>query len=136
MSEPRVTIRVDFAASNSIGPGKIALLEKLQESGSLSQAARDLGMSYRRGWQLLDSLNRSFDEPLAVTAVGGSGGGGSELTPLGRAIVRAYRGFEKQANRRAQRTFKPFVLATSVSKSGGGSKRSLSRSRSPALRAR
>jgi molybdate transport system regulatory protein len=117
MANPRVTIRLDFDKSNSIGPGKIALLERMQDSGSLSQAARELGMSYRRGWQLLASLNRSFNEPLVETAVGGTGGGGSTLTPLGRAMIHAYRAFEQQANRRAERQFRRFVLALSPNRS-------------------
>src|SRR5262245_61135843 len=72
MSKLRVTLRVDFDRNNAVGPGKIALLERMRDSGSLSQAARDLDMSYRRAWDLLDNLNQSFREPLVLTAVGGS----------------------------------------------------------------
>jgi molybdate transport system regulatory protein len=131
MASPRVTIRLDFETCNSIGPGKIALLEKMRDSGSLSQAARELGMSYRRGWQLLASLNQSFKEPLVETAVGGSGGGGSTLTPLGESMIRAYRTFEKEANRRAERQFRRFVSALNTGRSASP-KTSMSRSRSPA----
>jgi molybdate transport system regulatory protein len=131
MANPRVTIRLDFDRANSVGPGKIALLERMRESGSLSQAARELGMSYRRGWQLLASLNRSFKEPLVETAVGGSGGGGSTLTPLGESMIRAYRTFENEANRRAERQFRRFATATNTGRSTSP-KTSMSRSRSPA----
>jgi molybdate transport system regulatory protein len=131
MANPRVTIRLDFDRSTAVGPGKIALLEKMRESGSLSQAARDLGMSYRRGWQLLASLNQSFNKPLVETAVGGSGGGGSRLTPLGESMIHAYRSFEKEANRRAERQFRRFVSAVNTGRSASP-KTSMSRSRSPA----
>lgn len=98
MTTLKVTLRVDFGSDHAIGPGKIALLEKMHESGSLSQAARDLDMSYRRAWQLLDNLNRSFRVPLVRTSVGGAGGGGAELTELGQSVITAYRKFEQKIN--------------------------------------
>lgn len=71
-----------------MGPGKIALLEEIERSGSLSQAARNLNMSYRRAWQVLESLNSSFGEPLVFTSTGGRGGGGAALTLLGERLIR------------------------------------------------
>jgi molybdate transport system regulatory protein len=130
MSKLRVTLRVDFDPNNAIGPGKVALLEKMRDCGSLSQAARDLDMSYRRAWQLLDALNRSFREPLVLTAVGGSGGGGSTLTALGESIIAAYRSFEQETNARASKHFGS-ILKT-VSARAQGARRSISRSQSPA----
>ena len=76
MSRPAVRLRIDFGHAAAVGPGKIALLEHIAASGSLAQAARELGMSYRRAWQLLGSLNGSFREPLVASARGGRGGGG------------------------------------------------------------
>lgn len=105
MTKFKVTVRVDFDPDNAIGPGKIALLEKMRESGSLSQAARDLNMSYRRAWQLLNSLNQTFREPLVLTNIGGAGGGGTTLTALGESIVSSYRSFEKEMNARAEKYF-------------------------------
>jgi molybdate transport system regulatory protein len=130
MSKLRVTLRVDFDPNNAIGPGKVALLEKMRDCGSLSQAARDLDMSYRRAWQLLDALNRSFREPLVPTAVGGSGGGGSTLTALGESIIAAYRSFEQETNARASKHFGS-ILKT-VSARAQGARRSISRAQSPA----
>ena len=89
-----VRLRIDFGPRSSIGPGKIALLERIEASGSLSQAARELGMSYRRAWLLLDDLNRALGEPVTTTSVGGSGGGGARLTPFGRKLIAAYREVE------------------------------------------
>jgi molybdate transport system regulatory protein len=130
MNKLRITLRVDFDPHHAIGPGKIALLEKMRESGSLSQAARDLNMSYRRAWQLLDSLNQSFRQPLVVTSVGGSGGGGSTLTTLGESVVTSYRDFEEEMNRRAHKHFDS--LLKTVSARGRAAPRSLARSRTPA----
>jgi molybdate transport system regulatory protein len=89
--KPIVRFRVDFTAACSLGPGKIDLLESIQRTGSLRQAAQALGMSYRRAWLLLDGLNRSFTEPASTASIGGQGGGGVTLTPFGLEIIRAYR---------------------------------------------
>ncbi len=86
--------RVDFAEQCSVGLGKVELLEQIGRSGSLSQAARDLGMSYRRAWLLLADLNDSFDRPVAALSVGGAGGGGARLTAFGEHLVAAYRRLE------------------------------------------
>jgi molybdate transport system regulatory protein len=103
----KVRVRIDFDDLHAVGPGKIALLERMRDCGSLSQAARELDMSYRRAWQLLDSLNTSFNEPVIVTSIGGKGGGGSEITKLGLALVDIYRALEKEMTALAQQHFKP-----------------------------
>jgi molybdate transport system regulatory protein len=103
----KVRLRIDFDAAHALGPGKIALLEHMRDCGSLSQAARELDMSYRRAWQLLDSLNASFNEPVIVTSIGGKGGGGSEITELGLALIATYRALEEEITVLAQRRFKP-----------------------------
>jgi molybdate transport system regulatory protein len=105
---PTIRFRVDFSPESSIGPGKIELLEEIERAGSLSKAARDLGMSYRRAWLLLDSLNSSFVEPVAVTRAGGYGGGGGvTLTRLGKELIRVYRAFDKELQGRAAKCFRP-----------------------------
>jgi len=106
VTNPTVRLRVDFATLCCVGPGKIALLEAIHRTGSLSQAARDLDMSYRRGWQLLWSVNTSFRVPVVVTATGGRGGGGAQVTPFGRELISSYRAFERDAQTRAARAFK------------------------------
>ena len=107
MQPPAVRFRVDFGRDGAVGPGKIALLEHIGTGGSLSQAARELGMSYRRAWQLLESLNSSFREPVALTAKGGRGGGGARLTAFGRLLIRVYREFDAEIQKRAARSFRP-----------------------------
>jgi molybdate transport system regulatory protein len=106
VTHPVVRFRVDFAAPCSVGPGKIALLEGIDRTGSLSQAARELGMSYRRAWLLLASLNDAFREPVAVTATGGRGGGGAQLTEFGQELVTLFRTFERETQLRAVGAFK------------------------------
>ena len=109
MPKLSVRLRVDFGATCAIGPGKIALLEAIGRTGSLSQAARDLAMSYRRAWLLLDSLNTSFARPVADMATGGRGGGGATLTPFGKTLSSVYRKFEADVGRRAATQFAAIV---------------------------
>jgi molybdate transport system regulatory protein len=120
VNHPVVRFRVDFAASCSVGPGKIALLESIERSGSLSQAARELGMSYRRAWLLLASLNASFREPVVVTATGGRGGGGARLTRFGRELVRLFRAFEQDTQARVLVAFK--TIATKARRGEPGAR--------------
>jgi molybdate transport system regulatory protein len=98
-SKPRagLTIRVDFGAFGYLGPGKIALMELIVSHGSISAAGKEMGMSYRRAWLLVDEINRIFREPLIETKMGGSGGGGARLTRLGRDVVARYRAIEVAA---------------------------------------
>jgi molybdate transport system regulatory protein len=112
MSIPSVRFRLDFGVDEAVGPGKIALLEQIGRGGSLSQAARDLRMSYRRAWQLLDSVNTIFREPVVLTQKGGRGGGGATLTPFGRALIESYRAFDAEAQQLAARAFAPLTART------------------------
>jgi molybdate transport system regulatory protein len=89
-----LTIRIDFGAFGYLGPGKIALMELISKHGSISAAGREMGMSYRRAWLLVDEINRIFREPLVAKQMGGSGGGGARLTKLGRDVVGRYRAIE------------------------------------------
>src|SRR5277367_2975339 len=90
----RSSIRLDLASGARIGPGKIAVLEEIARSGSISAAGRALRMSYRRTWELVEDLNRSLGAPVVETAAGGSGGGGAVLTRAGKAVVERYRAIE------------------------------------------
>ena len=84
-----------FIADETIGLGKIDLLEKLSEVGSISAAARQMGMSYKRAWFLLNSMQSGFREPLFVAERGGSKRGGTKLTPLGADLIRRYKSHVK-----------------------------------------
>ena len=92
-----VRLRIDLGPDCSIGPGKIALLEEIERSGSLSKAARNLKMSYRRAWLLLEDLNRTLGQAVTTASVGGAGGGGAHITPFGQHVVAAFREIEQNA---------------------------------------
>src|ERR1700683_168243 len=102
-------LRIDFGSAGSLGPGKVALLEHIERAGSLSQAARELGLSYRRAWQLLDDLNHSFAAPVASASVGGVGGGGVQLTAFAKALISAYRDVEHGALGETRRRFAALI---------------------------
>lgn len=105
MNKPQAHVRVDFVEGCSIGPGKVALLEGIDRTGSLSAAARSLGMSYRRAWLLLHSVNEGFTEPAVELSVGGKDGGGAKLTTFGHQLVAAYREFENAVDALAVKRF-------------------------------
>lgn len=87
-------LRIYRDDSIAIGPGKVALLAAVAEAGSISAAARQLGMSYRRAWLLIDEVNQALSSPAVSTATGGARGGGAALTPVGHEIVKRYRSIE------------------------------------------
>ena len=99
----RLSIRVDLASGARIGPGKVAVLEEIARSGSISAAGRALHISYRRTWELVEDLNASLGAPVVQTAAGGSGGGGASLTELGQAVVSRYRAIEQDCAEAARR---------------------------------
>ncbi len=95
---PGLTLRVladDFPA---MGPGKARLITLIDSTGSISAAAREMGMSYRRAWQLVDAINASFKRPVVITAVGGKRGGGAAVTAFGREMVADFRRMEEKAS--------------------------------------
>lgn len=93
--------RIAFGSACSLGPGKIDLLRAVAETGSIAAAARTLGFSYKRAWLLIDTLNRGFGRPMVERSVGGRGGGGARLTPLGTALLRHYAAIEAACRRAA-----------------------------------
>jgi len=99
----RVSIRLDLASGARVGPGKIALLEEIMRTGSISAAGRTLKMSYRRAWELVEDLNRHLGTPVVAAVTGGSGGGGARLTEAGTALVGAYRAIESATDAAAAR---------------------------------
>jgi len=89
----KITARLRFKLGTVIllGPGKTDLLQAIDRTGSISAAARAMGMSYKRAWQLVDEMNRHLNKPVVVAAFGGSHGGGAHLTPFGQEVLCRYR---------------------------------------------
>src|SRR5712671_5208631 len=92
-----VRVSIVFESGARIGPGKAKLLESIRDTGSISAAARDMGMSYKRAWVLLDSMNQAFTEPVVTAAPGGAGGGGASLTAFGAEVLERYRRIHDRA---------------------------------------
>ena len=82
--------------SGYIGVGRVELLEKIEQLGSMSQAAKSMGMSYKKAWKLIEELNVMYDEPLIIKAKGGKAGGGSVLTVKGKSIIKKYKNVEQE----------------------------------------
>jgi len=97
----RVSLRLELASGGRIGPGKVALLEAIGQAGSISGAARLLGMSYPRAWNLVEALDLALEVPLVSRAPGGARGGGAVLTEAGKALIARYRGLEASAQQLA-----------------------------------
>jgi len=107
-SSASLTLRILSGEVRAMGPGKAELVERIEATGSISAAARAMGMSYRRAWQLVEAVNASFRDAVVVKAVGGSKGGGAQVTPYGRALVRRYRAMERKAASSVARDFASF----------------------------
>jgi molybdate transport system regulatory protein len=103
-----VRIGIPFGDSYAMGPGKADLLEAIQQTGSISAAGRKLGMSYRRAWLLVDEMNHCFHDPLVEAHLGGAGGGGAKVTPLGLEALRRYRDLQDRAWDTLSRPFHEF----------------------------
>jgi len=91
---PRLRLRIYFEADFMLGPGKAELLERIRDTGSISAAGRQMDMSYKRAWMLVEEMNKAFTLPVVSSARGGSGGGGAHLTEAGEEVLRRYRAAE------------------------------------------
>lgn len=101
LPHPSLFLRIRFGGDDMIGPGKAALLDRIAANGSIAAAARDLGMSYKRAWMLIETLNAMFDAPLVESSRGGTGKGGAVLTDRGQAVLAEYRAAQRAAEAHA-----------------------------------
>jgi len=97
----KLRIRIQRDGTLILGPGRADLLEFIQSTGSIAAAGRQMGMSYKRAWALVEALNSSFAQPLVEAAKGGPGGGGAKLTMLGREVLAAYQTLENNCGNAA-----------------------------------
>jgi molybdate transport system regulatory protein len=104
-SPPRLVFRLILGDDIALGPGKIALLQAIADTGSIAAAGRTLHMSYKRAWHLVDTMNRCFKTPLVEAVKGGAHGGGAIVTPLGHEVIARYRALETAARRAAAKDF-------------------------------
>jgi molybdate transport system regulatory protein len=92
-------LRIVLGREIAIGPGKADLLEGIRETGSIAAAGRRMGMSYKRAWYLVETMNGCFRMPVVAAAKGGQGGGGARLTPFGEKVLAAYRRMQAKTAR-------------------------------------
>lgn len=78
-----------------LGEGRIQILKAIEKEGSLSKAAKLLGISYKKAWHLVDSINKNAEEPILTTNTGGNGGGGTQLTSYGKDMIKAFETINK-----------------------------------------
>jgi molybdate transport system regulatory protein len=107
-----IIFTIEFARNSYVGSAEINLLEAIHKVGSLSQAARDLRISYKHAWLLIDSLKYAFESPVTVAKTGGNGGGGVCLTKLGESLVESYRALEREFAQLAAKSLQSIIPKT------------------------
>jgi molybdate transport system regulatory protein len=114
-SQATIRIRIICGEEIAMGLGKADLLEAIQETGSISAAARRQGLSYRKAWLMVDEMNRCFARPVVDAAKGGAKGGGTRVTADGLEALRQYRAIQARAQAAIAgelREFQKLVLAS------------------------
>ena len=106
---PGLTLRVLAKDTPAMGPGKARLISLIDSTGSISAAAREMGMSYRRAWQLVEAINESFNRPVVIKTTGGKHGGGAAVTAFGRDLVAHYHQMEEKASSAIARDLERFA---------------------------
>jgi molybdate transport system regulatory protein len=99
---PSLSLRINLDPEGRIGPGKIELLEQIASFGSISAGARQMEMSYKHAWDLVEEMNRIFGKPVVTAQTGGKRGGGAQLTAVGLAVVSRFRAIERAATAAAE----------------------------------
>lgn len=92
---PRIKLRLEYDAPLVLGPGKAQLLRLIDRHGSISAAGRQMGMSYKRAWSLVEEMNGAFADPLVDSNRGGAGGGGATVTTAGHRVLHHYDALEQ-----------------------------------------
>jgi len=107
--EETPTLKILLGAVVALGPGKVALLEAVERTGSITGAAREMGMSYRRAWKLIEAMNGDFKSPLVAKNAGGAGGGGARVTDAGFDALKRYRSMEDKAGQAVRQEISDFA---------------------------
>ena len=95
--EYKIKSRIWIETDNNVllGEGRVRLLKAIDETGSLTKAAKTLKISYKKAWSLVDSVNKSAKKPITISSIGGKGGGGAQLTPYGKSLITAFENITK-----------------------------------------
>lgn len=88
-------IWIELDGKEFLGEGKVRLLKAINETGSLSKAAKSLDISYKKAWHLMDAINKTTTKPVVINSIGGKGGGGTELTPYGKSLIGVFEDMNK-----------------------------------------
>ncbi|WP_110665049.1 winged helix-turn-helix domain-containing protein [Salinicola halophilus] len=115
-SPPRLQLRLTLDGDVAVGPGKIALLEAIERHGSIAAACREMRLSYKKAWQLIETMNRHLENPVLETRAGGSQRGGAVVTPTGRALIARYRALLDKVTELAEAEQLLMLLASSESR--------------------
>ncbi|WP_435357203.1 winged helix-turn-helix domain-containing protein [Emticicia sp. SJ17W-69] len=91
-------LRIESENDRFMGPGRVELLEKIIETGSISQAAKLMGMSYKKAWDLINSINQHTTKPIVTTQTGGEKGGGTIVTEEGKQLITAFKKLHSEFN--------------------------------------
>ena len=118
---PLISLRAALGPDTLFGPGKADLLEGIDETGSIAAAGRRMGMSYKRAWYLIGTMNSSFREPVVISSKGGAKGGGASLTNTGKTVLACYRRMQRKVEAAAQDDLMQLAaLSKTVAKDSGG----------------
>ncbi|NEX21080.1 LysR family transcriptional regulator [Thiorhodococcus mannitoliphagus] len=104
--ETSAKLQLELSSNRFAGQGRIDLLRRIAETGSISQAAKSIGMSYKQAWDSVDAMNNLSAEPLVRRRTGGRHGGGTELTDEGRRLIAVYEAAEQEHRRFLERLSK------------------------------
>jgi molybdate transport system regulatory protein len=126
----RIRLHIHVGEQHSLGPGKAALLEAIRDTGSISAAARALGMAYRHAWELVDDLEAGFRPGVVETAAGGRVGGGARLTPFGEELLSRFRQMEAATRRAVAPSLRKLAPQLATGAAARPAKRSSRRARS------
>ena len=102
-------LKILLGAVVALGPGKVALLEAVERTGSITGAAREMEMSCRRAWKLIEAINGDFKSPLVAKNAGGAGGGGARVTDAGYDALKRYRSMEDKAGQAVRQEILDFA---------------------------
>jgi molybdate transport system regulatory protein len=115
---PSLSLRIDLDEEGRIGPGKIRLLENIDNCGSISAAGRAMNMSYKRAWDLVDEINRICQRAAVERQAGGKNGGGATLTAFGLSLVARYRKIERSAENAARKELQALRADIGIGRKG------------------